>query len=53
MGPQYQVAQELLLNLNLISEEEYKQLNPYNECEIKNFAGNVVGKSVAVNIPKL
>ncbi len=53
MGPQYQVAQELLLNLNLISQEEYQQLNPYNECEIKNFAGNIVGKSVAVNIPQL
>ncbi len=53
MGPQYQVAQELLLNLNLISREEYNQLNPYNECDIKNFAGNIVGKSRAVNIPKL
>ncbi len=53
MGPQYQVAQELLHNLKLITNEEYAQLNPYNECDIKNFAGNIVGKSVAVNIPTL
>lgn len=53
MGPQYQVAQELLHNLNLISNEEYHQLSSYNECDIKNFAGNVVGKSVTVNIPRL
>jgi L-asparaginase II len=49
MGPQYQVAQELLSHLDLISPEEIKQLEPYHEFELSNFSGNIVGKSVAVN----
>jgi L-asparaginase II len=53
MGPQYQVAQELLMKFNLISKIEADQLNPYREFEIKNFAGNKVGKSLVVNVPPL
>jgi len=53
MGPQYQVAQELLLKLNLISQDEADQLNPYREFDIKNFAGNKVGSSLVVNVPIL
>lgn len=48
MGPQYQVAQELLSYLELISPEEKKQLESYHEFELSNFSGNIVGKSVAV-----
>jgi L-asparaginase II len=48
MGPQYQVAQELLDHLELISPEEKKQLESYHEFELRNFSGNLVGKSVAV-----
>ncbi len=50
MGPQYQVAQELLKNLNLITEEEVAELEKYREFEMKNFAGNITGKSLVVNI---
>lgn len=50
MGPQYIVAQELLLHLNLISQQEADDLIKYHEIELKNFAGNTVGKSRAVNI---
>ena len=53
MGPQYQVAQELLLNLELITTEEYKLLDAYGECEIKNFAGIKVGRSVVANVPPM
>jgi L-asparaginase II len=53
MGPQYQVAQELLLNLELITTEEYKLLDAYGESEIKNFAGIKVGRSVVVNVPPM
>ena len=48
MGPQYQVAQEILLKLNLLSTEEAKQLESHWHCENKNFAGNHVGYSAAV-----
>jgi L-asparaginase II len=50
MGPQYQVAQELLKHLNLITSEEVAELEKYREFEMKNFAGNVTGKSLVVNI---
>jgi L-asparaginase II len=48
MGPQYQVAQELLSHLDLISPEEKQQLETYHEFDLINFSGNVVGESVAV-----
>lgn len=50
MGPQYIVAQELLLELNLISQAEANELIKYHQIELKNFAGNHVGMSKAVNI---
>ena len=53
MGPQYQVAQELLIKFNLISQQEADKLNPYREFEITNFAGNKVGKSLVVNVAPL
>jgi L-asparaginase II len=53
MGPQYQVAQELLIKFNLISQEEAEKLNPYREFDLTNFAGNKVGKSLVVNVPTL
>jgi hypothetical protein len=53
MGPQYQVAQELLIKFNLISQEEAEKLNPYREFDLTNFAGNKVGKSLVVNVPPL
>jgi len=43
----------LLLKLNLISQDEADQLNPYREFDIKNFAGNKVGSSLVVNVPIL
>ncbi len=50
MGPQYQVAQELLKKLDLISQEEIAELEKYREFEMKNFAGNITGKSIVVNL---
>ncbi len=50
MGPQYQVAQELLEKLGLITQEEVAELDKYREFEMKNFAGNITGKSIVVNI---
>ena len=48
MGPQYQVAQEILTKLNLITPEEAKQLASHWHCKNTNFAGNHVGYSEAV-----
>lgn len=50
MGPQYQIAQELLKHLGLITEQEAKELDPYREFDLSNFAGNVVGSSKVVNV---
>jgi L-asparaginase II len=50
MGPQYQVAQELLKHLELLSPDEINELEKYREFEMKNFAGNITGKSLVVNI---
>ncbi len=46
MGPQYQVAQELLDHLNLISQEIKDSLDSYHEFELTNFSGNVIGSSI-------
>jgi L-asparaginase II len=43
MGPQYNVAQQVLEMLNILSEEEKTELNAYLVNENKNFAGNVTG----------
>ena len=48
MGPQYQVAQEILLKLDLLTNDEAKQLESHWHCDNKNFAGNHVGYSAAV-----
>ena len=50
MGPQYQIAQELLRKLELITEEEAQLLNPYREFDIPNFAGNMASHSRVVNL---
>lgn len=48
MGPQYQVAHEILLRLNLLSTEESELLSKHGRFDNKNFAGKVVGTSFAV-----
>lgn len=50
MGPQYQVAHEVLKKFNLLSTVEIDQLRSYCEFDITNFAGNKVGKSRVVNV---
>lgn len=50
MGPQYQVAQEILIKLNLLTAEEAEQLQAHWHCDNKNFAGNLVGHSLAVSL---
>lgn len=50
MGPQYQVAQEILLKLNLLTPEEAQQLESHWHCDNKNFAGNYVGYSAAISL---
>ena len=50
MGPQYQVAQEILMKLNLLTAEEAEQLQAHWHCDNKNFAGNLVGHSLAVSL---
>lgn len=50
MGPQYQVAQEVLIQLGLLSMSESKLLAQHWHCENKNFAGNYVGYSSAVKL---
>lgn len=55
MGPQYQVAQEILIKLGLISLEESDKLKIHWHCDNTNFAGNYVGysKAVELNCPVL
>lgn len=48
MGPQYQIAQALLLHLDLLTQEEIKQLDPYRECDLFNFAGNAASHTQTV-----
>lgn len=50
MGPQYQIAQSVLLELGLLSEEEATMLNPYYEFDISNFAGNFASQTRVVNL---
>lgn len=50
MGPQYQVAQEILTKLNLITAEEADQLSSHWHCKNTNFAGNHVGYSEAISL---
>ena len=48
MGPQYQVAHQLLKQLNVLSHEESMELEKYGNFPIVNFAGNTVGQSYSV-----
>jgi L-asparaginase II len=50
MGPQYQVAQEILTKLNLITTEEAAQLSSHWHCKNTNFAGNHVGYSEVISL---
>ena len=50
MGPQYQIAQQLLINLGLLNEVEAGLLDPYREFDIINFAGNLASHSRVVNL---
>lgn len=50
MGPQYQVAQEILVKLNLLTPEEASALEQHWHCNNLNFAGNYVGYSAAVKL---
>lgn len=49
MGPQYNVAQQVLESLQLITDAEKKILHHYLETENKNFAGNFTGYTVVTN----
>ena len=48
MGPQYQVAHQLLKELDLISSSEIVQLEKYGNSSLVNFAGKEVGDTHAV-----
>ena len=50
MGPQYQVAHEILLRLGLLSKKEENALMHHWQLENINFAGNSVGFSKAVKL---
>jgi L-asparaginase II len=50
MGPQYQVAQEILVKLNLLTPEEASALEQHWHCNHLNFAGNYVGYSAAMKL---
>lgn len=45
MGPQYNVAQQVLEMLNIFSEVEKTELKSYLVNENKNFAGNITGQT--------
>ncbi|MFM1898892.1 MAG: hypothetical protein RL577_1132 [Bacteroidota bacterium] len=50
MGPQYQVAHQLLSELNLLTAQEKQELEAYSRQPILNFAGNTVGYSQSVTL---
>lgn len=50
MGPQYQIAQALLTQLELLKTEEIQMLDPYQEFDILNFAGNIASHTRVVNL---
>lgn len=52
MGPQYNVAQEVLQLLGLLSESEKTKLHHYLECENRNFAGNFTGYTIVTDALK-
>lgn len=50
MGPQYIIAQQVLDNLDVLSDEEKQELNSYLVNENKNFAGKLAGQSKVSDI---
>jgi L-asparaginase II len=50
MGPQYQVAHQLLTELNLLTVQEQQDLEAYSRQPIANFAGNTVGYTQSVTL---
>ncbi|MFY8019862.1 MAG: asparaginase [Bacteroidia bacterium] len=54
MQPQYNIAQAIISECGLFSEEEIKSLKSYQETELKNFNKFTTGaiKSIHLNLPK-
>ena len=50
MGPQYQVAHQLLSELDLLGTQEKQELEAYSKQSIVNFAGNTVGYTQSVSL---
>ena len=50
MGPQYNVAQQVLEMLNMFSEVEKTELKAYLVNENKNFAGNITGQTITADV---
>ncbi|MBL7812273.1 MAG: asparaginase [Bacteroidetes bacterium] len=50
MGPQYNVAQQLLQSLGLISASEAEALKQWLVNENRNYAGNVTGQTVTTSV---
>ncbi len=50
MGPQYQIAHELLQELKLITHDEAEELEAYGNVKVKNYAGNEIGDSLCVDL---
>jgi hypothetical protein len=55
MQPQYNVAQAIISECGLFTEEEITGLKSYQETELKNFNKFTTGalKSINLNLPKL
>lgn len=49
MGPQYNIAQQVLQSLNLLTESEITRLGSYLENENRNYAGNVTGYTLVTS----
>lgn len=49
MGPQYNVAQQILETLGIFSDEEKNELKTYLVNENKNFAGNTTGQTLVAS----
>ncbi len=51
MGPQYNIAQAIIEQLNILSDEQNQKLHSYIKHENKNFGGFVVGETnVSCNV---
>lgn len=49
MGPQYNVAQQILENLNILTDDEKSKLHHYLINENKNYAGNFTGLTLCTD----